>query len=58
MRAQKQGTYDGVWGEDMTSVIAICRNNSLFGLKNAQATESVTREESMFCFRVGYGAIF
>lgn len=32
----------------MTNVTASHSNNSLFGLKNAQATESVTGEERVF----------
>lgn len=58
-RAQEQGTYDGVWGKNTTNVIASHSNNSLFGLKNAQATESVTREERvLFGLDLGQGGVY
>ena len=43
-------------GRNMTNVMISGSNNSLFVLKNAQATESVTREVRVFWFRVGEGA--
>lgn len=59
VRAQEQGTYDGVWGKNMTNVIASHSNNSLFGLKNAQATESVTGEERvLFGLELRQGGVY